>query len=58
MFPEAICAFSNDFANHQQPAYLLIGVEDKTGKASGWRTCLAFAGGPGEMRTTRGIAQG
>lgn len=34
-FREAICAFSNDFPNHQQPGYLLIGVEDKSGKASG-----------------------
>ena len=34
-FREAICAFSNDFPNHRQPGYLLIGVEDKSGKASG-----------------------
>jgi ATP-dependent DNA helicase RecG len=34
-FREAICAFSNDFPNHRQPGYLLIGVEDKAGKACG-----------------------
>jgi len=36
-FREAICAFSNDFANHRQPGYLLIGVEDKSGKGCGLR---------------------
>lgn len=36
-FREAICAFSNDFPNHRQPGYLLIGVEDRSGKASGLR---------------------
>jgi predicted HTH transcriptional regulator len=34
-FREAICAFSNDFPNHRLPGFLLIGVEDKTGKACG-----------------------
>lgn len=34
-FREAICAFSNDFPNHRQPGFLLIGVEDKTGRACG-----------------------
>jgi len=34
-FREAICAFSNDFPNHRQPGYLLVGVEDKMGKACG-----------------------
>jgi hypothetical protein len=34
-FREAICAFSNDFPNHRQPGFLLIGVEDKTGRTSG-----------------------
>jgi ATP-dependent DNA helicase RecG len=28
-FAEAICAFSNDIPNHQQPGYLLIGVDDR-----------------------------
>jgi ATP-dependent DNA helicase RecG len=27
-FSEAICAFANDYANHRQPGYLLIGVKD------------------------------
>lgn len=34
-FRKAICAFANDFPNHRQPGYLLIGVEDKNGKACG-----------------------
>ena len=34
-FAEAICAFSNDLANHQKPGYLFIGVHDKTRKLSG-----------------------
>jgi len=33
-FAEAICAFSNDLANHQKPGYLFIGVHDKTCKLS------------------------
>ena len=27
-FGEALCAFSNDFPNHQKPGYLIIGVND------------------------------
>ena len=34
-FAQAICAFSNDLANHKQPSYLFIGVSDKTCKLSG-----------------------
>lgn len=34
-FREAICAFSNDFPNHRKPGFLLIGVDDKSGKAVG-----------------------
>jgi ATP-dependent DNA helicase RecG len=34
-FREAICAFSNDFPNHRLPGYLLVGVEDKSGRACG-----------------------
>ncbi len=34
-FREAICAFSNDFPDHRLPGYLLVGVEDKTGRACG-----------------------
>ncbi|WP_026904674.1 Fic family protein [Pedobacter glucosidilyticus] len=33
-FAIAICAFANDFSNHQQPGYLLIGVDDN-GQLSG-----------------------
>ncbi len=28
-FGEAVCAFANDFPNHRQPGYLIIGVDDK-----------------------------
>ncbi|MEZ4629466.1 MAG: ATP-binding protein [Deinococcales bacterium] len=28
-FSEAICAFANDYPNHQKPGYLLIGVDDQ-----------------------------
>jgi ATP-dependent DNA helicase RecG len=34
-FREAICAFSNDMPGSTSPGYLLIGVDDKTGKPSG-----------------------
>jgi ATP-dependent DNA helicase RecG len=34
-FCEAICAFSNDFPNHKKNGYLIIGVDDKTGKLTG-----------------------
>lgn len=34
-FCEAICAFSNDFPNHNLPGFLIIGVDDKTGKPIG-----------------------
>jgi len=27
-FGEAICAFANDLANHNQPGYLIVGVND------------------------------
>ena len=34
-FREAICSFANDMPNSGQIGYLLIGVDDKTGHASG-----------------------
>jgi ATP-dependent DNA helicase RecG len=34
-FCEAICAFSNDFPNHKLPGYLIIGINDKSGKVTG-----------------------
>ena len=27
-FGEVICAFANDFSNHRQPGYLIIGAKD------------------------------
>jgi len=32
---EAVCTFSNDLPNHKRPSYLLIGIDDKTGKIAG-----------------------
>jgi ATP-dependent DNA helicase RecG len=32
-FGEAICAFANDLANHNQPGYLIIGTHDNGSKA-------------------------
>ena len=34
-FGQAICAFANDLPNHNQPGYLIIGADDKTGNISG-----------------------
>ena len=31
----AVCAFANDLPNHRQPGYVLLGVDDKTGQATG-----------------------
>jgi len=28
-FAQAVCAFANDYPNHRQPGYLIIGVDDK-----------------------------
>lgn len=28
-FAQAVCAFANDFPNHRQPGYLIIGVDDR-----------------------------
>ena len=33
-FGEAICAFANDFPNHEQPGHLIVGVDDQ-GAVSG-----------------------
>ena len=33
-FSQAVCAFANDFPNHRQPGYLLIGIHDD-GRPSG-----------------------
>src|SRR5450830_1317320 len=40
-FCEAICAFSNNFPNHQLPSYLLIGVTDD-GKINGLKITDEF----------------
>ena len=50
-FREAICAFSNDLPNHRQPGYLLIGVEDKSGKACGLKADEAL------LRNLAGLRQ-
>ncbi len=33
-FGQAICAFANDLPNHNQPGFLIIGADDKTGKVN------------------------
>jgi len=33
-FGEAICAFSNDFAQNKKPGYLIIGARDRTGEVA------------------------
>jgi len=47
-FCEAICAFSNNLANHQEPSYLLIGVYDD-GRLNGLKVTDEF------LRTLGGI---
>lgn len=32
---QAVCAFANDLSNSREPGYLLFGVDDKTGAATG-----------------------
>lgn len=34
-FGQAICAFANDLPDHNQPGYLIIGADDKTGEIPG-----------------------
>lgn len=28
-FAQAVCAFANDYPNHRQPGYLIVGVDDR-----------------------------
>ena len=49
-FGEAICAFANDFPNHRQPGYLLVGVDDN-GKASGLTVTDELLRGLAELRS-------
>ena len=49
-FGEAICAFANDFPNHRQPGYLLVGVNDD-GKAAGLTVTDEFLRRLGELRS-------
>lgn len=34
-FGQAICAFANDLPDHNQPGYLIIGADDRTGEIPG-----------------------
>ncbi|MCA9188505.1 MAG: putative DNA binding domain-containing protein [Pirellulaceae bacterium] len=34
-FSEAVCAFANDLVNSKSPGFLLVGVDDKSGRACG-----------------------
>ena len=49
-FGQAVCAFANDFPNHRQPGYLLIGVDDR-GKASGLTVTDGLLRKLGELRS-------
>ena len=49
-FAEAICAFANDFPNHRQPGYLLVGVQDD-GMASGLSVTDRLMRDLGELRS-------
>ena len=49
-FGEAICAFANDFPNHRQPGYLLVGVDDD-GKAAGLTATDELLRRLGELRS-------
>jgi ATP-dependent DNA helicase RecG len=54
-FSQAVCAFANDYPNHQQPGYLLIGVEDKTGSLSGLKVTDKLLRNLGALRSDGNI---
>lgn len=49
-FREAICAFANDFPGHAKPGFLLVGVDDKSGRASGLAASDALLRNLGGLR--------
>ena len=49
-FAQAICAFANDFPDHRQPGYLLVGVHDD-GRASGLSVDDRLLRDLGELRS-------
>lgn len=53
-FAQAVCAFSNDLPNHQQPGYLLIGVDD-AGRLSGLQVTDQLLQNLGALRSDGNI---
>lgn len=53
-FGEAICAFSNDLPHHEEPGYLVIGVDDN-GKPVGLTVTDQLLTNLGEFRTNGSI---
>ncbi|MBS1590284.1 MAG: putative DNA binding domain-containing protein [Bacteroidetes bacterium] len=53
-FSEAVCAFANDFPNHKQPGYLLIGVKDD-GTLSGLKVTDELLKNLGALRSEGNI---
>ncbi len=53
-FAEAICAFANDFPNHRQPGYLLVGVNDD-GSLSGLKVTDRLLQNLGALRSDGNI---
>ena len=53
-FGEAICAFANDFPNHRQPGYLVVGVSDD-GTVSGLTVTDALLTNLGALRSNVNI---
>jgi ATP-dependent DNA helicase RecG len=54
-FSQAVCAFANDYPNHRQPGYLLIGIEDKTGNLSGLNVTDILLRNLGALRSAGNI---
>ncbi|MDR3324932.1 MAG: putative DNA binding domain-containing protein [Spirochaetaceae bacterium] len=54
-FSQAVCAFANDYPNHRQPGYLLIGVKDKTGDLSGLNVTDQLLQNLGALRSAGNI---
>lgn len=53
-FSQAVCAFANDFPNHRQPGYLLIGVCND-GKLAGLKVTDQFLQNLGALRSDGNI---
>ncbi len=54
-FSKAVCAFSNDLPNTGKPGYLIIGVDDKSGKPAGLRVTDGLLQNLGGLRSDGNI---